>query len=660
MEHVRANNRQTVALSILAMLVAIALGMGLANRVVRPVMRLSATAKAIGAGDWTATAAVDRDDEVGELSRSFNVMTSRIRQLIDNLKAEVAMRARAEAGLTSALAQAQDEQEKTKAILASVGDGISIQSTDYRVLYQNQTHKDFIGDHAGEFCYAGYEKRDSLCEGCPVAIAFQDGDIHRAERVVAFPEGNRYFEITASPLRDSTGAIIAGIELVRDVTERARANEAIAAEKERLAVTLRSIGDAVIVTDLSGNVTLVNRLAETITGWNAAEAVGRPLADIFTIVDKRTREVLENPVNEVFRSGQLVTLRDGTALVRRDGSEVLIEDSAAPIRDAKSRIIGVVLVFRDITDKKRMEEELLKSEKLESLGILAGGLAHDFNNLLTAIMGNISIAKIHLPPEHKIYSRLEDAENAAFRATDLTRRLLTFSKGGHPGQEDRIHRRDHQGVGRFHPLGLQRQGGVRPSRDLLARGRRFRPDEPGLHQPLGQRDPGDAERRDPRGAHREPHPGGAGSRAAPRGRVRENHGERQRQRHSRGLPAEDLRPLFHDKTAGQRAWPLDRVLGRDQARGSHPGHLEAGRGHGIPHLPAGVAGRSARTRGRGRGPRPRQGAGSRDGRRGDDQGDRRPDTPGTGVRGRMRERRGGGDRKISRPPAPPGNRSTSS
>jgi len=432
MKHVRANNRQTVALSILAMLVALALGMGAANRVVRPIMRLSATAKAIGAGDWTATAAVDRDDEVGELSCSFNVMTSRIRQLIGNLKEEVARRAMAETELTAALVRAQDEQEKTKAIIASVGDGISIQSLDYRVLYQNQMHKDFVGDHAGEFCYAGYEKRGSVCEGCPVASAFEDGTIHSAERVVPFPEGNRHFEITASPLRDSTGAIIAGIELVRDVTERARANEAIAAEKERLAVTLRSIGDAVIVTDMSGNVTLVNRLAETITGWNAGEAVGRPLADIFTIVDKRTREALENPVQEVFRSGHLVTLRDQTALVRRDGSEILIEDSVAPIRDAKSRIIGMVLVFRDITDKKRMEEELLKSKKLESLGILAGGLAHDFNNLLTAIMGNISIAKIHLPPEHQIYSRLEDAENAALRATDLTRRLLTFSKGGAP------------------------------------------------------------------------------------------------------------------------------------------------------------------------------------------------------------------------------------
>lgn len=432
MGHVRANNRQTAALSALALLVAIALGVWASNRVVTPIVRLSATAQAIGAGDWSAVAAVDRDDEVGELSRSFNVMTSQIQRLIEELKDEVVMRSKAEADLKVALTQAEDEQEKTKSIVASIGDGISIQDTDFRVLYQNQIHKNLIGDHAGEFCFAGYEKRGSLCEGCPVATAIQDGNIHRAERVVPFPEGNRHFEITASPLRDSTGAIVAGIELVREVTERVRANEAIAAEKERLAVTLRSIGDAVIVTDLNGNVTLINRLAETITGWSAGEALGRPLAEIFTVIDRRTGRTLENPVGEVLDSGIMVTLSDEMALVSRGGSQIVIEDSAAPIRDAASRVIGMVLVFRDVTDKKRLEEELLKSQKLESLGILAGGLAHDFNNLLTAILGNISIARVLLPPEHKACSRLEDAENASIRATDLTRQLLTFSKGGLP------------------------------------------------------------------------------------------------------------------------------------------------------------------------------------------------------------------------------------
>ena len=598
MEHVQANNRQTAALGVLAMLVAIALGIWGANRVVTPVVKLSATARAIGAGTWTAVAAVDRDDEVGELSRSFNGMTSQIQRLIGDLQGEVVMRTQAEADLKAALTRAEDEQEKTKAIIASIGDGISIQSTDYRVLYQNQIHKDFIGDHVGEFCYVGYEKRDSLCAGCPVAGALRDGNIHRAERVLPFPEGNRYFETTASPLRDSTGAIIAGIELVRDVTERARANDAIAAEKERLAVTLSSIGDAVIVTDLNGNVTLVNRLAEAITGWSAGEAAGRPLADIFTIVDKHTRVPFPNPVTEVLGSGHTVLLRDQAVFVRRDGSEIVIEDSAAPIRDARSRIIGVVLVFRDVTDKKRMEEELLKSQKLESLGILAGGLAHDFNNLLTAIMGNISIVKVllragaqGLPQARGRGKRLRQGHGPHPPAAHLF-------QGRDAGQEDRVHRRDHQGVGRLRALGLQRQGRVPASRRLLARGRRRRPDEPGLHQPRGQRDPGDAERRDHRGAHRERHPRRAGSRAASRGGVRENHGERRRDGHPRRFPAEDLRPLLHDEAAGERAGPLDRVLGRDQARGPRPGQLEAGRGYDVHHLPAGVARRDAPVGGR--------------------------------------------------------------
>ncbi|TAN41365.1 MAG: PAS domain S-box protein [Nitrospirae bacterium] len=206
----------------------------------------------------------------------------------------------------------------------------------------------------------------------------------------------------------------------------------LAEEKERLAVTLRSIGDAVIVTDIKGEVTLLNKVAEEHTGWTMQEAVGRQLTEVFHIINEKTRERSENPVDKVVRSGIIIGLANHTALIRRDGSEIVIEDSAAPIRDRASKIMGVVLVFRDVTAKHKMEEELLKVEKLQSVGLLAGGLAHDFNNLLTSIMGNISLAKRYIAENSKAYERLSEAETASQRATDLTRQLLTFSKGGAP------------------------------------------------------------------------------------------------------------------------------------------------------------------------------------------------------------------------------------
>ncbi len=208
--------------------------------------------------------------------------------------------------------------------------------------------------------------------------------------------------------------------------------ERILEEKERLAVTLRSIGDAVIVTDVSGKITMINRVAEQHTGWSTEEAAGKPLSEVFHIINEKTRERCENPVAKVLETGLTQGLANHTALIRKDSTEIIIEDSAAPIRDKSSRVMGMVLVFRDMTERKRMEEELVKAEKLQSVGLLAGGLAHDFNNLLTAIVGNISMAKMFIHDKNKVIERLTDAETATKRATDLTYQLLTFAKGGSP------------------------------------------------------------------------------------------------------------------------------------------------------------------------------------------------------------------------------------
>jgi len=225
-------------------------------------------------------------------------------------------------------------------------------------------------------------------------------------------------------------------QLTREFNEMIAAVEAreerLAEEKERLAVTLRSIGDAVIVTDVGGRVTLLNAVAEKLTGWTTGEAAGRRLFEVFRIVNEKTRERSEDPVEKVVRTGAIVGLANHTVLVRRDGTELVIEDSAAPIREEGGGIIGVVIVFRDATTKRRMEEELFKMEKLQTVGLLAGGLAHDFNNILTAIVGNISIAKHYLEPAGKAFDRLTDAEKAVQRAKGLTQQLLTFSKGGAP------------------------------------------------------------------------------------------------------------------------------------------------------------------------------------------------------------------------------------
>jgi PAS domain S-box-containing protein len=214
--------------------------------------------------------------------------------------------------------------------------------------------------------------------------------------------------------------------------ERQWYQESLAAEKERLAVTLQSIADGVITTDVEGRVTLVNRVAELLTGWWRNDAVGRPIDEVFTILDEKTHTILSNPVAKILEAGGGPMATNPAILVARDESQRLIAFSAAPIFDKENKIIGGVLVFRDITEKRRMQDELIKVEKLESLGVLAGGIAHDFNNILTAIIGNVALARSYAEPGGKVSAKMGEIEKAAFRARDLTQRLLTFSKGGEP------------------------------------------------------------------------------------------------------------------------------------------------------------------------------------------------------------------------------------
>jgi PAS domain S-box-containing protein len=228
------------------------------------------------------------------------------------------------------------------------------------------------------------------------------------------------------------GRFIGTRGIFRDITERKKAEEVLAAEREQLAVTLRCIGDGVITTDIAGKVVLMNKISEALTGWPQQEAKGRPIGDILHLINEISRRAIENPVETLLKSGKIVELSDQTVLVTRDGTERTISDSVAPIVDRNSRIIGTVLVFRDITEKRYLEEKLLKTEKIESLGVLAGGIAHDFNNLLNSIMGNIELAAMDLKTDDRIRESLTRAEKAALRAKDLTLQLLTFSKGGAP------------------------------------------------------------------------------------------------------------------------------------------------------------------------------------------------------------------------------------
>ncbi len=593
----------------------------------------------------------------------------------ERLLHEKQARQQVEAAYQETISLLAEEKKRTEEIIDAIGLAISIQDRSFKILYQNQRHREMLGSHGGEYCYEAFQKRDCVCEGCHLAMTFKDGKAHKKEQEVSTQKGTVYLEVTASPLTDLSGNIVAGIDVVMDITEHRKAEEALQLAR----FTVEKAGDAVYWMDSRARIIDVNETACSMLGYNREELLNLSVFDIdpdFTadqwakaweaVKDKgrntietrhrtkdgriipveimanylsfggmeldcafardiserklaeealrtsesRYRAIVENQAEFVARylpggiltfvndtlcryvnipreemlgrsyyrfmheedreafvskiealdltnqsmvaearvvlpdgrimwhqwthhaifndegglveyqatgrdisdiksaqealknsetllqaiidtepecvklidaGGNLIMMnRAGLAMIEADsfdqvrghcvcplvageylkefegfikrvfegesgtlafemrglkGRSLWLETHAVPFKNEKNEIVALLGITRDITEKKKLENDLLRAQKLESLGILAGGLAHDFNNLLMGIMGNISFAKMYVEETSKVHERLEEAEKASERARELTQQLLTFSSGGEPVRE---------------------------------------------------------------------------------------------------------------------------------------------------------------------------------------------------------------------------------
>ncbi len=240
-----------------------------------------------------------------------------------------------------------------------------------------------------------------------------------------------WIDFSSAPITwDNQPATIASII---NITERKQSEQVVLKEKERLAITLKSIGDGVISTDIEGRITLMNKVAEQLTGWIQKEAIGVDISKVFRMKNEQTGDFIENPVNSVLASKSVFELSNHTQLISKDGQIFTIANTASPIKDSDGEVIGVVLVFQDRTEKEKLIAAAQNNQKLESLGILAGGIAHDFNNLLTGIYGFIELAQME-SKNPRVNKNLAEVQQSITRARALTQQLLTFSKGGAPNK----------------------------------------------------------------------------------------------------------------------------------------------------------------------------------------------------------------------------------
>ena len=206
-------------------------------------------------------------------------------------------------------------------------------------------------------------------------------------------------------------------------------------ESERwLSTTLNSIGDAVIATDDQQLVSFMNPLAEALTGWQRGEALGREVSTVFQMMSDNGGAIPAGPVQRALQEGAVVYVND-QVLRCRDGTTTPIDASAALIRGEEEQVLGVVLAFRDISERKREEQararlqaQLHQAQKMEALGVLTGGIAHDFNNLMTTVIGYSSLLLSKISDQDPMHHRIESIKRAGEQAASLTQQILAFSR----------------------------------------------------------------------------------------------------------------------------------------------------------------------------------------------------------------------------------------
>ncbi len=283
--------------------------------------------------------------------------------------------------------------------------------------------------------------------------ALSTGGSYEAEYRIRRADGAYHWFIgRGRPQFDDQGQVVRWFGTCTDIEDRKQSEEALRDQTEFLQVTLRSIGDAVVVTDDKGVVSFLNPVARELCGWDDS-ALGEPLETVFRIVNEQTRDAAENPVDKVLREGRIVGLANHTVLVARDGTERPIDDSAAPILDGSGAIRGAVLVFRDVSDQKAAERALREANDRLNLAVEAGNIGTwDLNPVTNELSwSDRTRAAFGLSPgapidfERNIRGIHPDDRE---RVLEVIRRLLSPENGGHYavdfrtiGLEDGVERR---------------------------------------------------------------------------------------------------------------------------------------------------------------------------------------------------------------------------
>ncbi|MCX5845071.1 MAG: PAS domain S-box protein, partial [Deltaproteobacteria bacterium] len=271
-----------------------------------------------------------------------------MRQLVSELNAGEWRHRRAEEELYA-------EKEKLQSIIDAMVSGVSIQDLDYNIIYQNEVLKNAFGDRLGEKCYRVYEGNDTICDGCPVKMAYRDGKAHTSERRVIMPTGElTIWENTANTIRDAGGKIVSCLEIARNITERKRTEEALRESEEKYR-SLASSADSMYLVDRDCKYLFMNERHLERFGLPWDQVVGRTYSEVHSEDDACE---FTQYVEHVFDTGTFIQHEHESERDRR-----YFLRTFSPVKSTEGKTVAVTVVSKDITDRKQIEEKLQESEQ---------------------------------------------------------------------------------------------------------------------------------------------------------------------------------------------------------------------------------------------------------------------------------------------------------
>ncbi len=374
----------------------------------------------LASGDLSARTSLPRGrGELGQLARAFDAMA-----------ASLETRQKEAQQAADAL---RSSEERYRALVESAGDAIHVKDREGRFLALNSEYARRIGRTKEEIL--GRTVFDLYSESLARQFADEDdrvlatGEPVYSERLVPTPEGLRLFDGRKVPLRDETGAIVGLVTISRDITARQQAEEALRQSETRYRTLVESVDDGVFVKDAQGRFIAVNSEQAKRMGRTKEEIIGHTAWEVYPPEFARQIEIDEAPV---YAEGQVVDSEGEYPTV--DGIRFR-HVHKVPLRDESGNITGLVAISRDVTERRKLEEQIIRASRLEMAGRLAGQVAHDFNNLLSPLLGYPEMIKARLPEGHPAIRFCESMQRVAMQMAAINEDLLALGRRGRAGQE---------------------------------------------------------------------------------------------------------------------------------------------------------------------------------------------------------------------------------